>query len=162
MFFLSRNATPLTLPATPSSLKASIALRSSFGADTLMPMAAKLWPASRCNMRILSPPDHHQFGLDLRDSGERVVAHAFAQTAFVNVRRVKADASFDFVVHRGSKGEMPSKANSHGSHAACAIGQCLEKVDYASRVGVKRFNRLGHLQLIPAFSAYRVIGKDFT
>ena len=50
LFFLSRNATPLTLPATPSSLNFIIAGRSSFGAGTLMPMPAKPWPASsnRC------------------------------------------------------------------------------------------------------------------
>ncbi len=44
--FLSRNATPLTLPSTPSSLNFIIAGRSSFGLDTLMPILAKPLPAS--------------------------------------------------------------------------------------------------------------------
>ena len=43
LFFLSRKATPSTLPLTPWSLKASILARSSFGA-TSIPMAAKPWP----------------------------------------------------------------------------------------------------------------------
>ena len=46
LFFLSRKATPSTLPFTPWSLKASILARSSFGAGTSMPMAAKPCPAS--------------------------------------------------------------------------------------------------------------------
>ena len=41
----SRNATPSTLPFTPSSLNASMAARSSSG-FTLMPMPAKSWAAS--------------------------------------------------------------------------------------------------------------------
>ena len=45
LFFLSRKATPSTLPFTPDSLKASMAARSSAG-FTLMPMAAKPLAAS--------------------------------------------------------------------------------------------------------------------
>ena len=41
LFFFSRNSTPLTLPSTPSSLKAIMVLRSSFGAETLMPISPK-------------------------------------------------------------------------------------------------------------------------
>ena len=46
LFFFSRNSTPLTLPSTPSSLKAIIFGRSSFGSPTLMPRSAKWCPAS--------------------------------------------------------------------------------------------------------------------
>ena len=46
LFFLNRNATPLTLPSTPSSLNFIIAGRSSFGLGTLMPISAKPCPAS--------------------------------------------------------------------------------------------------------------------
>ena len=50
LFFLNRNATPLTLPSTPSSLNFCIAARSSFGAETLIPIFSKSPPASsnRC------------------------------------------------------------------------------------------------------------------
>ncbi len=46
LFFLSRKATPLTLPATPSSLSFIIVGRSRVGVPTPMPMRAKECPAS--------------------------------------------------------------------------------------------------------------------
>ena len=46
LFFLSRNSTPLVLPATPSALKAIIFFRSSFGVPTSMPRSAKCVLAS--------------------------------------------------------------------------------------------------------------------
>ena len=45
LFFLSRKATPLTLPSTPSSLNVIMAGRSSFGAPTAMPIFLNVWPA---------------------------------------------------------------------------------------------------------------------
>ena len=46
LFFFIRNSTPLTLPSMPCCLKFIIAGRSSFGAETLMPILAKECPAS--------------------------------------------------------------------------------------------------------------------
>ena len=46
LFFLSRKATPLTLPSTPSSLNFIMAARSSFGVPTPMPILPNAWPAS--------------------------------------------------------------------------------------------------------------------
>ena len=53
LFFLNRKSTPLTLPSTPWSLNAIIALRSSLGA-TPMPILEKPWPASSNNSEACS------------------------------------------------------------------------------------------------------------
>jgi hypothetical protein len=64
-------------------------------------------------VRILSAKHDQEFALDLRDSIERVIVQAFAQTSLVDVGRIAAGRCEDLGVGRGSEGKVSTDAETH-------------------------------------------------
>src|ERR1043165_3697080 len=70
---------------------------------------------------VLAPPDHQQFGIDLIDTVERIVALSLAQAMLVNISRIKADTRKNIRIHTAAKREVPANADTHRAQLARAI-----------------------------------------
>ena len=73
------------------------------------------------NVRILSAKHNQEFALDLRDSIERVIVQAFAQTSLVDVGRIAAGRREDLGVGRGSEGKVSTDTETHGADLSGAF-----------------------------------------
>ena len=104
----------------PSSLRRERTLHAAFGGD----------------VRVLSAPDHEQFAFDVLGAFERVVVHAFAEAAFVDVGGVEAGGGHDVGVHGGAEGEVAADADAHRAEFAGAVGAGGEMVEDGAGVGV--------------------------
>ena len=77
-------------------------------------------------MGILAAPDHAEFGVGVLDADEGVIAHAFAEAAFVNVGCIEANSGAEVGVLRGSaEAEMTADADSQDTEYAGASGMGL-------------------------------------
>src|SRR5665213_1114916 len=62
--------------------------------------------AVQWNVGILPPPDVKQFAADIACPRERIIVHTLAETAFMNIRRIKACRRKNIRIHGGAKRKM--------------------------------------------------------
>jgi hypothetical protein len=72
------------------------------------------------NVGVLPAPDVEQFAFYFTGPFKRVVVHAPAQAATVDVGCVKANGRQHVRIHRGAESEMPTNANAHNSKPSAA------------------------------------------
>jgi hypothetical protein len=89
------------------------------------------------DVRVLAAPDHEELAADLGGASERVVGHAEAESALVDVSGVETDGAEDVGVEGGgAEGEVTADADAHGAEAAGAIGTRGKVIEDGAGVGV--------------------------
>ena len=114
-------------------------------------------------MRILPTPDHEQFGLDILRAGQRVIRHALAEAALVDVSGVKTNGGFDVrIPGRSAKAEMATNANPQRAELAGAGRMRLQVIQNSARIRVVAGKFLGGFERIAAVGSGRVVGEHAT
>lgn len=116
--------------------------------------------AFRRNMRILLAPDHHHLTFDIAGTFERIILHAEAQTALVNVRGVETDAGQHLGIHRRAETEMAADADAECADLPRAMLVLLQKSDHNASVIVVGLDRLIDLIIVAFVRAGLIVAQD--
>ncbi len=111
-------------------------------------------------MWVLTAPDHEELAFDFGGALKRVVLHAFAEAAFVDVGGVEAGGGPDVRVHGGAEGEVAADTDAHGAKFAGAVGAGDEMVEDGAGVGVVGRYGLVGFEKVAAVGAGLVVGED--
>src|SRR3984885_15882654 len=111
------------------------------------------------NVRILPSPDMKQLRLNLARPVERVIVHAFAETPLVNIGGIEAGRCQNIRIHRSSKCQVTSDADTHHAETPVASVERFQIVERGSRIAIVRGDLLADLTGISTIGACLVVSE---
>ena len=126
----------------------------------LVEASEHLHAAFERDVRVLPAPDHEQFAMDVFGGFERIVVHAFAEAALMDVGSVETGGAENIGVHGGAEGKVTADADAKGAELAGAVGACTKMIEDCACVGVVERQLLRGLERVAPVRACLVVGKD--